>query len=103
MPSSCGLVAHQTLVAAPCSAVFMFFAGSMIGFPSSSTEETSFKKFVRIFSLEKGKRSRPFLPKTCLNLQIAGCMPRERVQLKMTMAFRKRTERCQEDLFIKVR
>jgi len=28
--------------------------------------------FVRILFLEKGKRNRPFLPKTCLKLQIVG-------------------------------
>src|SRR5229473_8399905 len=31
---------------------------------------------LRILLREKVKRNRPFLPKTCLNLQIAGCMPR---------------------------
>src|SRR5258706_4184775 len=37
MPSSCGLVAHQMLVAAPCSTVFRPCAGSRIGLPFSST------------------------------------------------------------------
>src|SRR3989442_647651 len=56
--------------------------GSLLG----QLKKPPSKMFLRIVSLEKGKRSRPFLPKTCLNLQSAGCLPRERVQLNMTIA-----------------
>jgi hypothetical protein len=51
----------------------------MTGLDLSGGEELSspFEPCLRILLLEKGKLHRPFLPKTCLKLQIAGTMEDE--------------------------